>query len=48
MALQQDGNPLCTDVALETVQAWALWQTAVERRLMPHCARREAQRRVGA
>lgn len=48
MELQQDGNPLCTDVALETVQEWALWLTEVERRIMPHFARREAQHRVWA
>ena len=48
MALQQDGNPLCTDVALETVQEWALWLTEVERRIMPHFSRREAQHRVWA
>jgi len=48
MELQQDGNPLSTDVTLETVQAWALWQTDVERRLMPHFTRREAQHRVAA
>src|SRR6266478_7250407 len=48
MALQQDGNPLCTDVALETVQEWALWLTEVERRIMPHFARREARHRVWA
>lgn len=48
MELQQDGPPLCPDVALETVQAWALWQTDVERRLLPYFARREAQHRVGA
>ncbi len=48
MALQQAGNARCTDVTLETVQAWALWQTDVERRLRPHCTRREAQHRVAA
>jgi len=48
MALQQDGNPLCTDVALETVQEWALWLTEVERRIMPHFSRREAQHQVWA
>jgi hypothetical protein len=35
-------------VALETVQTWALWLTEVERRLMPHFARREARHRVWA
>jgi len=48
MVLQQDGNALCTDVALATVQEWARWLTEVERRIMPHCARREAQHRVWA
>lgn len=46
--LQQPGTPLYTDVAIETVQAWALWLTEVARRIMPHFARREAQHWVGA
>ena len=37
-----------TDVALETVRAWAVWLTAVERRSMPRCARREARRQAWA
>lgn len=44
----QDGTPPGTDVALETVQEWALWLTEVERRIMPYFARREAQHRVWA
>ena len=37
-----------TDLALETVRAWAVWQTEVERRIMPRFARREARRRAWA
>jgi len=37
-----------TDLALETVRAWALWLTAVARCIMPRFARREARRRVWA
>jgi SRSO17 transposase len=37
-----------TDLALETVRAWAVWLTEVERCIMPHFARREARRRVWA
>ena len=48
MELRQELCPSPTDVTLETVQTWALWQTEVERRLMPHFARREAQHRVWA
>src|SRR5262245_44566288 len=36
------------DVALETVREWTLWLTEVERWLMPHFARREAQHRAWA
>jgi SRSO17 transposase len=36
------------DLALETVRAWAVWQTEVERRIMPRFARREARRRAWA
>ena len=36
------------DNALETVRAWAVWLTEVERRIMPRFARREARRRVWA
>ena len=48
MELRQERYPSSTDLTLETVQTWALWQTEVERRLMPHFARREAQHRVWA
>ena len=48
MELRQELCSSPTDVSLETVQTWALWQTEVERRLMPHFARREAQHRVWA
>ena len=48
MELRQELCSSPTDVTLETVQTWALWQTEVERRLMPHFARREAQHRVWA
>lgn len=37
-----------TDVALETVRAWAVWLTEVERRIMPRFARREARRQAWA
>jgi hypothetical protein len=37
-----------TDLALETVRAWAIWLTEVERCIMPRFARREARRRVWA
>jgi hypothetical protein len=37
-----------TDVALETVRAWAVWLTEVARGILPRCARREARRRVWA
>src|SRR5438477_9136525 len=36
------------DLALEMVREWTLSLTDVERRLMPHFARREARRHVGA
>lgn len=36
------------DVNLETVRTWMLWQTEVERRLMPNFPRREARRRAWA
>ena len=45
MELTQELNPP-TDVSLETVRAWAVWPTAVERRIMPRFARREARRRA--
>src|SRR6266568_2112546 len=48
MELRQERCPSPTDITLETVQTWALWQTEVERRIMPHFARCEAQHRVWA
>ena len=48
MELRQEQCPSPTDVALETVHTWALWLTEVERRIMPHFARREARHRVWA
>src|SRR5712691_2196090 len=47
MELTQELNPP-TDLSLETVRAWAVWQTEVERRIMPRFARREARRRAWA
>ena len=41
MELRQELCPLPADVALETVRAWAVWQTEVERHIMPRFARRE-------
>lgn len=48
MELLQEKCAAPTDLALETVQAWALWLTEVERRLMPHFTRREARHRAWA
>jgi SRSO17 transposase len=48
MELQQEQFPSPADEALETVRAWALWLTAVERWLMPHFPRRGARRRAWA
>ena len=48
MELRQELCPSPTDVSLETVHTWALWLTEVERRIMPHFARREARHRVWA
>ena len=31
-----------------TVQTWAFWLTEVERRILPHCPRSDARRRVWA
>ena len=45
MELRQELCPSPTDVSLETVPTWALWLTEVERRIMPHCTRREARHR---
>ena len=48
MELLQEKCAAPTDLALETVRAWALWLTEVERRLMPHFTRREARHRAWA
>jgi SRSO17 transposase len=48
MELRRELCPSPADVALETVRAWAVWQTEVERRIMPRFARREARRRAWA
>ena len=48
MELQQGQNTAPTDLALETVRAWTLWLTAVERWLMPPFPRREARHRAWA
>jgi len=48
MELRQELCPSPTDVALETAHTWALWLTEVQRRIMPHFARREARHRVWA
>src|SRR5262249_50188684 len=46
MELQQEQCPAPTDLALETVHAWARWLTEGERWLMPHFPRREARWRA--
>ena len=48
MELRQELNTPPRDVELETVRAWVIWQTEVERRIMPRFARREARRQAGA
>jgi SRSO17 transposase len=48
MEWTQEQGPASAELALETVRAWTLWLTEVERRLMPHFARREARHRVWA
>jgi SRSO17 transposase len=48
MELLQEKCAAPTDLALETVREWALWWTEVERRLMPHFARRAARHRAWA
>jgi SRSO17 transposase len=48
MEVRQEQCPAPGDVALETVRAWTLWLTEVERWLMPHCARCEARHRAWA
>src|SRR5262245_66039979 len=48
MALTQEQGTVSTALALETVHAWALWLTEVERWLVPHFPRREARHRAWA
>ena len=48
MELRQELQPRPPEVDLETVRAWALWQTEVERRLSPRFARRDARRQAWA
>ena len=48
MEWTQEQGTAGTELVMETVRAWTLWLTAVERRLLPHFARREAQPRVWA
>ena len=48
MELRQELSTPPLDVELATVRAWAVWQTEVERRIMPRFARREARRRAWA
>ena len=48
MELGQEWSPPPTDLTLETVRAWAVWLTEVERRLLPRFARHEARRRAWA
>jgi SRSO17 transposase len=48
MELMQEPGTTPAALALETVQAWALWLTEVERRLLPHFPRHEARRRAWA
>ena len=48
MELGQEWHTSPTDVTLETVRAWAVWLTEVERRIMPRFARHEARRRAWA
>ena len=48
MELRQELSTPPLDVGLETVRAWAVWQTEVERRIMPRFARHEARRRAWA
>jgi hypothetical protein len=48
MELRQELSTPPTGLALETVRAWAVWLTEVERRIMPRFARREARRQAWA
>src|SRR5262249_56887061 len=48
MEWMQEQGTVSAERALETVRAWTLWLTEVERWLMPHFARREARHRAWA
>ena len=48
MERRQELGPSPTAEALVTVPTWALWLTAVERRILPHFPRSDARRRVWA
>jgi SRSO17 transposase len=48
MELRQEQCTAPADLALETVRAWPIWLTEVERRLMPSFPRRAARRRAWA
>src|SRR5262245_56413434 len=48
MEWRQEQGTVPTDLALETVRAWTLWLTEVERHILPHFPRREARRRAWA
>ena len=48
MEWMQEQGAVSAALALETVREWTLWLTEVERWLMPHFARREAQHRAWA
>ena len=48
MEVRQEQCMAPADLALETVRAWTLWLTEVERRLMPHFPCREARHRAWA
>ncbi len=48
MELWQEQGPFPGDVDLETVRAWTLWRTEVERRMGPQFARREVRWRAWA
>ena len=48
MELRQEQCTAPAGLALETVRAWTLWLTEVERWLMPHFPRRDARRRAWA
>jgi hypothetical protein len=48
MEWMQEQGTASAALALETVRAWTLWLTEVERWLLPHFARREARHRAWA